>query len=87
MPDNLRNNFAEVAAQFRNVPASSISVAGQGNLKGAIFSFWYSVGECAQLNDRCREARLRNGAVGFASRYDVRPSRQVAHLLNAPPPL
>ena len=38
MPDNPRKNFADVPASLRDVPASSISVAGQGILEGAIFS-------------------------------------------------
>lgn len=38
MPDNPRKNFADVLASLRDVPASSISVVGQGILEGAIFS-------------------------------------------------
>ena len=67
VPGNPRKNFADVAANFRQVPANAIPVVVQGIMEGAIFGSWYSVGECAQFDDRRREARLRNGDAGFAA--------------------
>lgn len=58
IPGNPRQNFADVASNFRNVIASAVPAMAQDILDGKVFSSWYSVGSYAQFDDRRREALL-----------------------------
>lgn len=61
LPGNPRNNFADVAANFRNVTADAVPVVAQEILDGKVFSSWYFIGWHALFDDRRREARFNDG--------------------------